>query len=307
MTKKGAVPNQTSIHECTDCGKMRPESDRHLTVQFLCGCGGGAIDLTGSPEPPTVGAGGGGGGLIPANFADVPENWTDPPPGGADPSVTKTRALIELLESSVEFQKVVVDFLEDRVKGYHAINARKKDNDADYHGNYIAGDIRSNPFCVNVTKVWRAQYLDKVLYQRLYEQELLAVYGSNGGADVVKHARMYHGTSEDAAFRMVGNGASRFHTTVPGYGKGVYLDPYGQISIHHARAREANGKSYILVCDLAYHKLGCTCSNSAEPPTGTDCGVCCQPSKKFPVPCIFVSFKDAQILVKYIIEVERAS
>ena len=281
--KKPKTAPQKSVHECGDCGKLRPESERHLTTQFFCGCGGSAvvIDLTGQNAAQPAGGAAGGVG-VPVNLAELPVNWT-----AAD-----LDELVDVPKGTAEFDAVVKDLSDDILKGFTRMRGS-----ASYHGDYINSGIRKGPLLYEVTGVRRPQFVDKLLHYRIGAAKVDRMF-----TDGAKSIRVYHGTSKKNAESMAENGFSRFKTTTPGYGHGVYFDPHGQISFHHAIKHMSDGKCYILVCELVYGKIGRTGQGSTEPPDGTDCGACCEPSKQSPVPCILVSFRDCQVIVRYIIE-----
>jgi hypothetical protein len=237
---------------------------------------------------------------LPANFTDLPTHWVNPP-ADPDPMKTKFNCFIELPRGSVEFDQVERDLDIDLRKGFDQIRKRKILH-VRYHGDYIRGDILADSFKFKVVKIWRAQFGLEYLHQKLYEQELLLKFGPGA----VKCARVYHGTSKVHAFSIAETGPSRFRTTVRAHGQGVYFCPFGEIALHHALSYMCDGRFYLLVCDLVYHKIGRTFNGSTKPPFGTDCGACCEPDINLSATCMMVSFKDSQVRVTHVVECECA-
>jgi hypothetical protein len=264
---------------------MRPESQLHLTDQYFCGCAGGApsapVDLT--AEGAEAGK---------KEVDNIPAHWIQ----------TKLNTLVRLDVNDAEFKEVDKAFRASLLEGYKR-QYHMSSLHLTYHGSYAGNggrEILKTPLSFNTVGVHRAQYPIKLLKLGLEKAEIALNF--NGGE--VKEIQVYHGTSKDHAFKIPGTGFSRYMTSTPGYGHGVYVDPHGQISMHHALNASGSNKGYILVCKLVYHKLGRTRGTDTKPPNGTDCGACCTPTDEFPIPCILVSYRDDQLIVTHVIEFE---
>jgi hypothetical protein len=266
---------------------MRPVSEQHLTTQYFCGCAGGIpsapVDLTLTEGGAEVGTQGN---------ADFPKHW--------NPKELNT--LVRLSKHDAEFKEVDRDFRASLLEGfsrqYHMTKFQRT-----YHGSYANGgyrNIHKDPLHFETVGVLRAQY--PIKWQKLALEKKDIALNFNG--EEAMEITVYHGTSKDYALKIPGTGFSRYMTSTPGYGSGVYADPHGQISIHHALSAGTSNKGHILVCKLVYHKFGRTVGGDTRPPNGTDCGACCAPTDEFPIPCILVSYRDDQLLVTHVIEIE---
>ncbi len=275
---------------------MRDPKEQHRTDQYFCGCAG-----AGSSAPVDLTAEGGEDVVKPApvhpmqKIFEVPKHWTDPPPSSTK---TKLNCNIKLDPRSDVFKEVEKSFRADLLDGFTRQYAMMR-NGLKYHGQYINEHIRNDPLNLRVVSIYRVQEFAKYRKSGLEEEEISL---KNGG--VVNKMQVYHGTLKNHAFDIAEEGFSRFVTSVPGHGHGVYVDRHGPIAVNHALKDNPSSTGFILVCTLVYYKIGRTFSNDKKPPAGTDCGGCCTPSNAYPVPCILVSFRDDQLLVKYILEFE---
>jgi hypothetical protein len=206
---------------------------------------------------------------------------------------TGSSNLVELTKGSAEYNKVEKEFRDNLKEGdamYWRKEAAAKLGGQRNHAAYISDEIKADSQNFTLRSVTRVQNKKEWLQHMLEEEKDSHTY------------TVYHGTDPRSVDGILKGGFSKYRTQTAAYGKGVYFDPFGAVSMHHAIQNKHGNKCAIIVCRLVYKKIGSTSNSDTGPPPGFDCGACCRVDEKFPKPCIIVSFRDAQVLPEYIIE-----
>ena len=224
----------------------------------------------------------------------TPATWTEPSVEDAADGYTMHRSINVVPKYSVEYDKVEAELRADIDKGstrfmYTEFNPHPTGET--WPAAYILKEYKQLPQNFTIEKMERVQNQTSTLCYAVIKNGMIEM----AGLEHLKEETVYHGTNPELARKICLEGFNRSFTKIHRFGVGCYADRYGQSARSHA-----GPAGCIIVATAVSTKIGKTKNDSKEPPPGADIGGSGDDYKTE----FRISFKDNQLLARYILHVK---